>query len=213
VSEPDEPHIKHTSARRMTNRLVPKAYMKHAWGEESEKRNEEGSRSRKSRLSPVNNPCTSSGLVNGQRRVDRIAHQSVYPRWRRRRCRWRRLSGGSPCFPSLLPCVTATLRSDHTVVGPAVAGPLVASDPRQSAPGASRALRRIYQGALRAMPLQHRRDRAHSPRVVMAPPLRRAISPLVVYRADTSQVLASAARHHGRAEAYETMSPNSDRRL
>jgi len=63
------------------------------------------------------------------------------------------------------------------------------------------------------MPLQHRRDRAHSPRVVMAPPLRRAISPLVVYRADTSQVLASAARHHGRAEAYETSSPNSDRRL
>lgn len=59
------------------------------------------------------------------------------------------------------------------------ADPLVAPQPRQPAPGASRALRRIYQGALRAMPLQHRRDRAHSPRVVMAPPLRRAISPLM----------------------------------
>lgn len=65
------------------------------------------------------------------------------------------------------------------MVLPAIeAGFLVAPESRQPAPGASRTLRRIYQGALRAMPLQHRRDRAHSPRVVMAPPLRRSILPL-----------------------------------
>lgn len=41
--------------------------------------------------------------------------------------------------------------------------------PSKAAPGASRALRWIYQSALRAMPLQHRCDRAHSLHVVMAP--------------------------------------------
>lgn len=83
-------------------------------------------------------------------------------------------------FSSPLTRVAATLRgyARGTVLPAIEAGPLVAPESRQPAPGASRTLRRIYQGALRAMPLQHRRDRAHSPRVVMAPPLRRSISPL-----------------------------------
>lgn len=140
-----------------------------------------------------------SGLANGLY-LRRVTRQSICPRrWRRRR----RFPGGgllpsgalSVLAPprrasraffrvrrdrrsrSLLARAAATLRG--TVLLLAIeAGPLVAPEPRQPAPGASRALRRIYQGALRAMPLQHRRDRAHSPRVVMAPPLRRSISPL-----------------------------------
>lgn len=143
--------------------------------------------------------------------------QSVGPR---RRCRRRRFPGGgrrhlcpralsvltSPRRASLarspralLPRVSATLRGARRGTVVVTAGPLVAPEPRQPAPGASRALRRIYQGALRAMPLQHRRDRAHSPRVVMAPPLRRAISPLC---------------HHGRghttASTASTASPRSN---
>ena len=46
---------------------------------------------------------------------------------------------------------------------------LITPKPCKAAPGASRALRWIYQSALRAMPLQHRCDRAHSLHVVMAP--------------------------------------------
>lgn len=46
---------------------------------------------------------------------------------------------------------------------------LITPKPSKAAPGASRALRWIYQSALRAMPLQHRCDRAHSLHVVMAP--------------------------------------------
>lgn len=83
------------------------------------------------------------------------------------------------------------------------ADPLVAPEPRQPAPGASRALRRIYQGTLRAMPLQHRRDRAHSPRVVMAPPLRRAISPLMSPRTQPRTHNGgdggTTKQHHGHA--------------
>lgn len=46
---------------------------------------------------------------------------------------------------------------------------LITPKTSNAAPGASRALRWIYQSALRAMPLQHRCDRAHSLLVVMAP--------------------------------------------
>lgn len=53
-------------------------------------------------------------------------------------------------------------------------------DAGKAAPRASHALRRIDQSALRAMPLQHRSDRAHSPRVDMA--LRSPISALAEYR-------------------------------
>ncbi|KAL0106619.1 hypothetical protein PUN28_016357 [Cardiocondyla obscurior] len=91
-------------------------------------------------------------------------------------------------FSTSLSRVVATL-----VLSALEADPLVAPEPRQPAPGASRALRRIYQGALRAMPLQHRRDRAHSPRVVMAPPLRRSISPLAATTSTTASTAPSTA--------------------
>lgn len=141
----------------------------------------------KSRSSPVRGRTV--GLGDGQR-LRRVTRQSVGPRrWRRRR----RFPGGGLPPGGTLTVLAPARRASRAIrrrvptplaravatLPPAIeAGPLVAPEPRQPAPGASRALRRIYQGALRAMPLQHRRDRAHSPRVVMAPPLRRSISPL-----------------------------------
>lgn len=85
----------------------------------------------------------------------------------RRRCCWERITFLLVTFFSLL-FLIQNFSTLETQVEPEVCL-LITSKSSKAAPGASRALRWIYQSALRAMPLQHRCNRAHSLHVVMAP--------------------------------------------